>query len=484
MSVLNKAKRAGKIQFIAILISKGIGVIFTVLLARILFPEDYGNLTVALIFTGFLTIFSNFGFQTFLIQNNNDDPGIPHTTFFLELAFSGLVIIILLSCSFLAQYHFGNEVVGNMLRLYCINILVISIGHTPLALFKRNLDFDISSGSEVAYTISSNIFRVVFALSGFGALCFPIGDILGNILKTGMIYWRSAFRPQWKFFEKSKVKEILRFGGYTSLTSIGAYMANQIDKVLVASVFPIKQVGFYNFGYAQSGLYFNLIQASQTSVLLSLFAKFRDNLPEARRVLMNVTRLVNFLALPVYGYAILEAELIVKVIFSEKWLGAVPYFQIFAADFLFRSFFTGITGIQLAFGLAKSAARTKLINSVLFVLLLLIASGFNKPEYYAWFYFLATVVSTMHNVVVNGKLLELKYGSYARNFIPNMITIALTLIGYYTVFSMIRIDDDMVKLLTSGLFFSAFYFFSTLLFNRSMLLQVWRIILPDTLKKA
>jgi O-antigen/teichoic acid export membrane protein len=68
LSVLVKAKKASKIQFVANLASKGIGVIFTIILARILDPIDYGNLTVAIVFTGFLTIFSNFGFQSFLIK--------------------------------------------------------------------------------------------------------------------------------------------------------------------------------------------------------------------------------------------------------------------------------------------------------------------------------------------------------------------------------------------------------------------------------
>lgn len=481
MTILQKAKKAGKIQFAATLLSKGIGVVFTIVLARILFPEDYGNLTIAIIFTGFLTIFSNFGFQTYLVQEQTGSLRIVQTTFFLEMLFASIISLLLFFASYIIQVKLNNAVLGEMLRWYCINIMLVSVGHTPVALFKRNLDFNLSTRSDIAYTLSSNVGRVLFASGGFGALCFPLGDIVGNVIKLIVIFWYSDFRPQLKLFSSTQAKEILNFGGFTALTSIGSYLANQVDKVLVATYFTISQVGFYNFGYTQSGLYFNLVQVSQTSVLLSLFAKYRTNLIEARRVLMNITRLVNFLAMPVYGFAILEAELVIRALFSEKWLGALVFFQIFSADFLFRSFFTGITGIQLSFGLAKAAARTKIINSIIFVLLLLVATRFNTLEYYALFYLAATVLSTFHNVVVNGKLLQLNYVAYARNFLPNIGVIIVSLLLYQAIRSVLmnQVEGALLKLTMGVAIFGALYMIFSWVINRSVLQQVIRLIKPS-----
>jgi O-antigen/teichoic acid export membrane protein len=397
LSVLTKAKRAGKIQFAATLASKGIGVIFTIVLARILFPEDYGNLTVAILVTGFLTIFSNFGFQTFIIQNDDPDARIVHTTFFLELAFAALVVCLLFGTSFVSDFYFNNETVGMMLRLYCINIFIVAAGHTPLTLFKKDLDFATSSKVEIAYTLISNFFRVAFALAGFGSLSFPLGDIAGSLCKTLMIYYYSPFRPRFSMLSKEWTPRILKFGGYTSVTSIASYLANQTDKILLTSLFELRAVGLYNFGYAQSGLFYNLVLVSQTSVFQSMFARLKQNLEEARRAVYRITRFINFIALPVYAFAILDAHRIITVLFTEKWIASEPYFQIFAFDFLVRTFFASVTGIQLSFGLSQQAAKTKVVTSSMFIGCLLLASLFHDPYYYAFAYLAGTVLSSLIN---------------------------------------------------------------------------------------
>jgi teichuronic acid exporter len=369
-----------------------------------------------------------------------------------------------------------------MLQLYCLNIFIVAAGHTPIALFKKNLDFNLSAQSEVAFVVLSNMAKVFFAWQGLGALCFPLGDIIGNIVKTAVLFYYSDFRPRFNLFSREKAKDILSFGGYTSLTSLGSYVANQTDKLLVSGTFALNRIGFYNFGYTQSGLYFNLIQVSQTSVLLSLFAKFKQDHAAARAAVLKITSLVNFLALPVYVYGIIEAELIIRVVFTEKWLPAVIFFQLFSLDYLFRTFFTGVTGIQISFGLAKAAARVKIVNSLVFVFFLVGATFFESLEVYALCYFLGTVATALINLIVNGRVIGLRIGIFFLNFVPNLSVITASTLVYLLIQRLLDPAPGIGSLIMSALCFALLYLAFSYLLNRKVLNQAIYFAIPQ--KKA
>jgi O-antigen/teichoic acid export membrane protein len=476
LSVLTKAKTASKIQLVATLLSKGIGAIFTIWLARILFPADYGYLTIAILVTGFLTIFSNFGFQSFLLQNDNTDIKVSHTTFFLEIIFSLGVAGLIIGGSFLAEHHYSNDTIAVMLRLYSLNIFIDTLGHTPVALLKKELDFGASSKGEIAYAITSHSARVLFALNGFGAISFPLGDIVGSVLKTVIIYYYSTFRPRTSMFARAYVSPILSFGGYTSITSVASYFANQTDKLLITSFYPVSSIGLYNFGYGQSGMFYNLVLASQVSVFQSMFARLKNDLKQAREAIYKITRFINFLCLPFYTYAIIEAKLIIGIVFTEKWLPAAFYFQVFAADFMIRTFFASVTAIQISFGLAKQAAKTKIITSIVFVAMLLIAILFNTLEYYALAYLAASIVSALINLYVNGSVVQLNFKTYWLNFLPNILTIAITIILYVSIDRLLGFSNNFLGLTASFAAFGGIYFLLSLRFNGGPAFQFVRMI--------
>lgn len=474
MTVFARAKAASKVQFIAVFASKGIGFLLTILLARILNPEDYGYFSIAILVTGFLSIFSNFGFQSFLIQKQTLNRKTVHTTFFLEFSFSFLIALMLFLSSFAFQTYY-DVTIGAMLRLYALNITLSCLTNVPLALYKKEFDFRSSSKAEVANSISSNCFRVIFAGFGFGALSFPLGDLVGTATKTAVVFCTSSFRPKLAEFSRAHAGEILNFGSYTSVTSIASYFANQTDKILISSFFPVKLIGLYNFGYSQSSLFYNLILVSQSSVFQSLFAKVKDNLTEARDAVYKITRFINFLALPVYVFIIMETDLVITILFTEKWLPASFYFKVFAFDFLVRTFISSITGIQIAFGLVRQAARTKIITSSVFVAVLLAATYFRELKYYAVAYFVATVLTASINLLINGKVIRLDFKRFIFNLVPNFFAIILS-ISLYSVLKKTDIFSfDLTGLMFSATTFLLIYLMISVRFNAPPLFQAVRL---------
>lgn len=408
-----------------------------------------------------------------MLQSDESDERTPHIVFVLEFCFATLVAAVLFGASFLIANFYDNIKLQTIIQLYSLIIILNSLSSVPLALFKRDLNFRLSSRSEFAFILFSSGGRCLFAFSGFGAVSYPLGDLLGHTFKIFTTYFNTSFRPKLSVFKWNKAKNVLQFGGYTSLSSVGAYLANQTDKILISYFFPVAMVGFYNFGYSQSGMFYNLIQTSQNGVFISLFAKYKEKLDEAREALLKINLMINFLALPFYTFIIINAELFIKVVFTEKWLDGVLFFQIFAADYFIRSFMAGITGIQISFGLAREAAITKLINSAIFVLFLSCAVFFRNIYVYALFYLLGTLFSAIHNFHMNAKVIELRVPEFVSRFGAGIVAISLTILLWLPIHQILPEEKSWFVLLLSVSCFGSFYFLISYFVNkRSFLLAL------------
>jgi O-antigen/teichoic acid export membrane protein len=476
--IKQKSRKASKIQLAATVLAKGIGFLFSLVLVRLLAPEDYGHLTLALLFTNFLTIFNNFGFQTFIIRNNSKNERYLHTTFFLDLAFSAVISVILCGVAVWLVPE-TSEVVEDMLLLYAINIILLSLGRTHLAYQKQQLNFAVTAKADILFIVSSNLLKVLFAWWGMKSLSFPLGDIGGNILNLVFIYSVSPFRPTWSLFSKRAFRLIFWFGRNTVFTSLGSYLANQVDKIMVTSRFTTAQVGFYNFGYTQSGSVYNILIGSQTQVFLSLFGKFKNDRPELKNIILKISAGINFLVAPIFLYGVLEARPFIQILFTSKWSPAAVIFQIFCIDYFIRTFFTSITGVQISLGYADKAARTKIINSIVFVAVAATALLFQRIEIYALFYLLATVVTCLHNTHVNGKLINLTVWEFLARYRNNLILLAITA-GLYFLVKWPLIQwvpaGQLSYLVVTSLVFFGIYAGLAWLFLRSVILDLTQLV--------
>lgn len=409
--------RAAASQGAAALAGKVLNLAGTIALARLLFPEDYGLFTIAMVVTGLANLFSHFGFQTYIIQQQEVSEEALNTCYTLNLAMSALLgLSVALTGVFWAA---PPPQLPLMLALYGLHVFLSGLTYIQLALFKRDLDFELSSRVELEYSFTSIVGRIAFAAMQFGALSFPLGDVLASIWRWLRV--RRLRRDKLRIVPLSSdaTRAPVRFGMHTTSIGLASFAANQTDKLLASVTQPVAALGFYSFGSTTAAMFYNAMIVPQTSVFLAAFARLREDKEAARRLLATSSRLIFSLALPINMLWLLEAPRLTEAIFGAKWLPAVPFLRVFALGYLLRSAFGGIAGIQLAFGLAAQAARTKWINASTFIVFLGCAAAARVSLLgYALAYFAADAITLAHNAHVNGRLLEVQWGAYLRNLLP------------------------------------------------------------------
>jgi teichuronic acid exporter len=470
-NVSAKARKAAKAQGITTLLAKGCSLLFGIWLARILNPEDFGALAIAILINSFIFSISNFGFQTYIIQRAENDDRVNDACYVFNLVVSSFLGLCVSVAALLWPGIDDNLRI--MVSLYGLNVIAASLSYVPLALLKRELNFAKSARADLAASFSSSSLRVAFAAAGFGVLSFPCADLIASLARNGVAAHYCRWRPRLRLPSTTIVREVTAFGMPTTLVSLASFAASQIDKFLVISTYPLAAVGYYTFGSTQAAMFYNTVMTPQANVFMAVFARLRDRLDELRDTVFKSTRFVYSWAFPVHLFLLIHTEMVIRAVFTEKWLVAIPLMKIFVVDYLWRSAFSGVTALQLAFGLAKAAARTKWINAGIFVSAVLVAAEADVPiEGYAIAAVGASMICAIHNVVANGRLIQLSYRAYAQNLlVPTVVGLTAAAMGLG--FACIpNAANNWLQLLSTAGVFGAAYLSLTYLFNREVLL--WR----------
>lgn len=439
--------------------------LFTIALARILVPEDFGLFTLALVVTGLANMLSNFGFQSYIIQAKDLSQNDLDVCFTLNVALSAFLGLAVAALGWF--WVDPPPLLPEMLQMYGLHVFVSGLSYIPLARMKRELDFTRSSRAELANTVVAMGGRVAFALGGFGALCFPLGDVLG-VLACWWLAARSSsgplrlVLPRWKTASGAIV-----FGAHSTSIGLASFFANQSDKMLLGYAFPVPAVGLYGFASNTAAMFYKSFIVPQSAVFLASFSRLRTDPVDIRNFLQKSTRLIFSLSLPVCMLLILDAERIVATVFGEQWRASSVLVRIFATAYLLRSMISGITGLQLSFGLAAAAARTKWINAFVFVLFFS-AAVLAKVGLigYALAYLAADVVTMSHNVAVNGRLVELKVSALLRNLLAPIAIAAVASAAWFGVWYAGRDWPEFPGLLAAAATWVATYVLLSLRFNR------------------
>lgn len=457
------------------LAGKCLNLVVMISMARLLTPRDFGLVTVALLVLGVANLSSHFGFQSYVIQAKSLDARSIDVCYTLNVGVSAVVGGLVAAAGWALA---DSETLRAMLVLYGLFVFVGGLSYLDLALLKRDLKFEQSARLELYYTAFSGVGRVGLAVMGFGAVSFALGDLLGEVSRWILVR-RSRTRTlrvvnPWV----SDGRDALRFGAYATLIGAAGFLANQADKLLLSISQPLSAVGLYGFASNISSMLYRSLVVPQTTVFLASFARLRDEASEVRKLLSVSSRVIFSLSLPVCVLLVLDSERIVHTIFGETWREAAPLVRIFAAGYLLRSTVSGISGIQLAFGLAASAARTKWINAAVYVLFLSVASvaglGING---YAIAYVLADLVVAVHNVFVNGRVIDLAWGPYLANLAgPAAIASGSSLVWGVTRHSVV-VGPEWANVVLSSAVWLSVYLALSVRFNSGVVELVRRQII-------
>ena len=334
--------------------SYGIQFLVTIVLARLLSPHDYGLMAIVLVAITFLGLFINSGISSYLVYMKDLRKEDFLTALFVNIIASFVLLTaLLLSTGCIASYYSAPSlqpliaVMSITLPFNAIssvyNAYAMKLSHFK-TLFIRNM---------IALPVSG-IIAMAMAFLGYGVWALVAQQVSSSILLALIMVLSIKVNVdgKWRFNQKT-IKPMIIYGSYTLLTTIIAFISDNISDLLIAKKINPKQLGYYNRGCHFPSSFSNVSNNVLCGVLFPAFASYNSDISELKEKFRKTVRLLYYGMFPLFFGLIACSKPLILTLLTEKWQDSIPIMQIICLYYLAIPFLQTGSQICLATGYVK-----------------------------------------------------------------------------------------------------------------------------------
>ena len=305
----------------------GIRFISGIILARLLTPDDYGCIGMLSIFMVVANSFVDGGFASALIQKKKPTQEDYSTVFFFNLGMSVLMYAILfVSAPAIARFY-KMPLLCSVLRVQGLVLLIHAFSIIQSNQLRKQFRFKKIAIVTLASSIISLSITIFLAYKGFGVWALVTMNLLSAFIPA-LVYWlTNKWHPLW-VFSKTSFKELFNFGFFMFLTHIINNTCNNIQGLLIGRFYSPATMGYYSKAKSTEELASTSISHVMGQVTYPLYAEYQHDIPMLINAIKRITSSISYLTFPLMLLLILLAKPIFILLYSERWLDSVPYFQI------------------------------------------------------------------------------------------------------------------------------------------------------------
>ncbi|MDB9965141.1 lipopolysaccharide biosynthesis protein [Planktomarina temperata] len=290
----------------------------TIIMARLLTPDDFGLVAMAAVFTGISASILDMGLKDALVREKNPSDEFICTMFWLTILFSLFIwIILIISASAIANLY--NEKIVKII-IYClsVNMLFSGVRTIYLAVLEKALDFKNIAIFELLSRVVSGSVGIFMGVFGFGVWSLVTMTILNECLVTLILIIKVKWKPSIRFNIKH-AKAVYRFGLYLTLTQFLDHTQRRLEVFIVSFFIGTQSSGIYSQTNILLRQPVKLINGSINAVFFSYFSSTPEKRQTINLYFLKLIQATAILYLPICIIMILYSEVLVLVILGEKW---------------------------------------------------------------------------------------------------------------------------------------------------------------------
>lgn len=343
---------------------------FSVALARLLSPREFGLMGMVGVFTGFAGIFVNMGLGEAIVQRKQLPPQHISSALSLSLLSAAGLCLLFFSGAGVIAHLYGEPVLKPMVQVLSFQFLLSATGLVHGALLRREMRFrDLALIEICAFVVGSGV-AVVAAYWGAGVWSLVLNSLAYAGANMALLWWRSGWKPCLGF-QRSAARELWSYGKHLMGFNALNYWARNADNYLIGKYWGAGQLGVYNRAYQLMLMTSSQLTGLVISVLFPAMSRMQDDVQRFRAVLLKTHRVIALFAFPLAAGTSLLAEPLILVLFGHQWRDTIPLVRILAWTGLGQSLSTqGLVFNSL--GHSDLTFKVGGINSVVLMLSFLI----------------------------------------------------------------------------------------------------------------
>ncbi|QJE73272.1 lipopolysaccharide biosynthesis protein [Aerophototrophica crusticola] len=306
---------------------EGINFLVFLILARLLGPEAYGLVGMAMVLAALAQIFLVDGIGTVLVQRKELEPGHIDMAFWLLLGVAGLISgAMLLGAQPLAAFYRLPEV-ADLVRFIAVLPPLFALCGVQVALLKRDMRFDVLTLRSILATIVGGLVGVGMALRGHGPYSLVAMFATQWTVQLIVLWAKSSWRPGLAA-RATHFRDIRRYVAETVGTRILMYLEQQLPRIGIGAFLGPVALGLFTMGWRLLEILSILVIMPVSQVAMPAFSRLQHDMERTAAALGSMLRLSVLLAFPAFIGLAAIAPVLVPLAFGEKWAEAVPVVQV------------------------------------------------------------------------------------------------------------------------------------------------------------
>ena len=330
-----------------------LGIVSTLILARLLVPADFGIIAMASLVVLLVNTLLDLGVNAALVQNRNADRHDYDTAWTLRLAQSALAAAVVATTAPFAAGYFSDARVETVLWVMAVSVVVAGFENIGIVSFQKHMEF----GREFKFFFLRRLagFLVTLLLAlwlrNYWAMVF--GTLAGRLVGVGLSYGMHDFRPH---LSLTRLHALWSFSQWMLVRNLGTYGAQQIDKIVLGPRAGATTLGAYHLADDIAAMPVTELLAPIGRVLFPAFVKVADDPQALRRSFTLAFGIQMLIGLPAGVGLSLVADTAVPLLLGDQWLPAIPLLQILALISVATALTHGVGYLLLALGKVRMQA--------------------------------------------------------------------------------------------------------------------------------
>lgn len=334
----------------------------TLVVARLLTPEDYGLIGMATIYLGLVSLLSEFGLgASVVILHDLSRKQIAQMNG-LGVIFGMVGVLLTLAAAKPLAVFFSAPRLPTVMLVMSGAFLVSGFRIVPESLLQRDLEFRLLALINAASALAAAIGGVALAVAGLGYWALVLAYVAGPVVRTGAAVTLRPHEFAWP--RRGQLKEALTLSGNIIVSRLAWYGYSTADFLVIGRILGQEALGFYNIGWALASVPVNKVTAILLRVVSSVFSAVQESSDQLRRYFLLLTEALATITFPATVGLALVAPEFVDVVLGDQWTGAVGALQLLAVYAGFRSIVPLLSHVLNVVGDARFEMKMSVLQGV------------------------------------------------------------------------------------------------------------------------
>lgn len=301
--------------------------IVSLVLARILLPEDYGIIALVLVFIEIANVFVSAGLGSALIQKKNADELDFSSVLIFNVGLSIVLYLILFFCAPLIASFYEMSRLVPVIRVISLRLVLAAINTVQQAYVSRLMIFKKFFLATLFGTVLSGAVGITLAVAGFGVWALVVQYLTNTFVDTVVLGFTLKWVPKLEY-SWARIKALFKFGWKVLFEGLSNTIYGQINNLIIGKVYTDADLGYYTKAQQFPQLVMTNINSSVSAVLFPAMSNIQDDKKSLVELLRKSVKISSYVLFPMLFGISAVATNMVTVLLTEKWIDCVPYIYV------------------------------------------------------------------------------------------------------------------------------------------------------------